>query len=81
MINRWTRRKRDREIHRKIRKIQKGSRRKRKREKVFRDSFRPSGPFRRDKIGGGSDGKLCVYVLQEEALRAEGGLGHTRLDE
>lgn len=40
----------------------------------LRESSRPWGPFVRDKLGGGGggDGKLCVYVLQEEALQAGG---------
>lgn len=67
LINRQTRKKRDREIHSQIRVIQTGSTRKRKREKVFRDSLRPSGLVRGGETGGGSNGKLCVYVLQEEA--------------
>lgn len=38
----------------------------------LRESSGPQGPFRGDEIGVGN-GKLCVYVLQEEALQATRG--------
>lgn len=38
----------------------------------LRESSGPQGPFRGDDIGVGN-GKLCVYVLQEEAVQAVGG--------
>lgn len=71
MINRWTRIKRNRKIHRWIREIQTGSRRKGKGENVSEKAQDPGGHSQRMKWGGG-DGKLCVYVLQEEALQAGG---------